>query len=331
MLHFRLEPGWRYCRLGGRDRAGSLKRLMLPAWSDQGDGKFGRLIDVSEINFARYRAYVEGRVEANNAMVALLAGSRLAAHNLQLHHGSPHQLPGLFPAVEDIDRFNLLPDRASRLLRDADAHLAAVAIPYALSVYEAFVKDAILMLKDAGYAVSQKRGAFSAGHMHTTFFDAAGITEPTDVISLFHVLRCLRNAQIHHAGQVTSEVTETLNSLTEAQRERWAERTMDPVEMVIEGGKLNFTIGHLIAAFAVTKEAARRVNDVLGERLSRERWAEIAVADFVECGERPRNSQQWKKGLLGFARFHYLGGLNLSSGELELAARKLGLWTATSW
>lgn len=287
--------------------------------------------DVSEINFARYRAYVDGRVEANNAMIALLAGSRLAAHNLQLHSGSPHQLPGLFPAVKDIDRFNLLPDRASELLLDADAHLAAVAIPYALAVYEAFVKDAIAMLEDAEYPVSQARGALNAGRMHTTFYDAVGVAEPSDVIPLFHVLRCLRNAQIHHAGQLTTEVTETLDALTDAQRERWEQLTMGPLESVIEDGKLRFTIGHLIAAFAVTKEAARRINEVLGQKLSRETWAKIAVADFAESAEHPRNSRQWKRGLLGFARFNYLGGLNLSAVELEQAARQSGLWTAASW
>ncbi len=286
---------------------------------------------VSEINFARYRAYVDARVEANNAMIALLAGSRLAAHTLQLHSGSPHQLPGLFPAVSDIDRFNLLPDRASQLLLNADAHLAAVAIPYALAVYEAFVKDAIAMLDDAGYTVSQARGALNAGRMHKTFFEAAGVVEPADVIPLFHVLRCVRNAQIHHAGHVTTEVTEVLDSLTDAQRERWEKLTMAPLDSMMREGKLHFTIGHLIAAFAVTKEGARRLNETLGQKLSRERWAGIAVADFAESADHPRNSRQWKRGLLGFARFHYLGGLNLSAEELERAARRSGYWTATSW
>ena len=286
---------------------------------------------VSEINFARYRAYVDARVEANNAMIALLAGSRLAAHTLQLHSGSPHQLPGLFPAVSDIDRFNLLPDRASQLLLNADAHLAAVAIPYALAVYEAFVKDAIAMLDDAGYTVSQARGALNAGRMHKTFFEAAGVVEPADVIPLFHVLRCVRNAQIHHAGHVTTEVTEVLDSLTDAQRERWEKLTMAPLDSMMREGKLHFTIGHLIAAFAVTKEGARRLNETLGQKLSRERWAGIAVADFAESADHPRNSRQWKRGLFGFARFHYLGGLNLSAEELERAARRSGYWTATSW
>lgn len=286
---------------------------------------------MSEINFAQYRDYVRARTDANNAMIALLAGSRLAAHNLQLHSGSPHQLPGLFPAVEDIDRFNLLPDRASELLLDADAHLAAVAIPYALAVYEAFVKDAATMLADAGFKVSQKSGSLNAGQMHSTLFAAADEPEPADVIGLFHVLRCVRNAQIHQAGQVTNEVCASLSSLTAGQRERWEQLTMGPVDNIIDGDMLRFTIGHLIAAFAVTKEAARRINKMLGRKIGRETWAKIATLDFAETAKHPQNSTQWKRGLVGFARFHYLGGLNLKEDELERAARVLKLWTASSW
>lgn len=286
---------------------------------------------MGEINFRRYREYVDARVDANNAMIALLAGSRLAAHSLQLHAGSPHQLPGLFPAVKDIDRFNLLPDHASGLLLDADAHLSAVAIPYALAVYEAFVKDAVAMLKDEGYTVASDRNALNAGRMHQTLFGAAGTEQPEDVIRLFHVLRCLRNAQIHHAGNVTSEVTESIDTLSEQQRMRWESLTMGPVEAMIVEGKLRFSLGQLIAAFAVTKEAARRINALLAQKISRSGWAAIAVSDFAEEATHPRHSRQWKRGLEGFARFHYLGGLSLTSQELENAARKSGLWTAATW
>jgi hypothetical protein len=285
---------------------------------------------MSEINFARYRAYVDSRVQANNAMIALLAGSRLSAHSLQLHSGSPHQLPGLFPAVRDIDRFNLLPDRASELLLDADAHLAAVAIPYALAVYEAFVKDAIEMLKGEGYTVVSDRNALNAGRMHQTLYDAAGEPQP-DVIGLFQVLRSIRNAQIHHAGRLTNEVTTSLDALSDLQRERWERLTMGSVESMIDGSALRFTLGHLIAAFAVTKEAARMINELLGRRIDRASWAARAVLDFADTATHPRNSKQWRRGVEGFARFYYLGGLNLTSTELEAAARHEGLWTATSW
>ncbi|MGO1264325.1 hypothetical protein [Microbacterium sp.] len=274
---------------------------------------------MAEIKFSRYREYVSARVEANNAMIALLAGSRLSAHNLQLHAGSPHQLPGLFPAVEDIDRFNLLPDRASELLIDADAHLAAVSIPYALAVYEAFVKDAIGMLDAAGYSIPSGRYHLNAGRMHQTLYEAAGEDEPLDVISLFHVLRTARNAQIHHAGFVTSEVKDAVDALDADQLARWEQLTMAPVGAMFSNGKLRFKLGHLIASFAVTKEAARRINSLLGQKLSRDTWLHHVVEDYtVNAKQHPKNRRQWKRGLKGFARFHY-EELKLSEAELDAA------------
>lgn len=286
---------------------------------------------MSEINFRRYREYVSARVDANNAMIALLAGSRLAAHNLQLHSGSPYQLPGLFPAVADIDRFNLLPDQASTLLLNADSHLSAVAIAYALAVYEAFVKDAAELLKRDGIAITIDRKTMAAGAMHSTFYKAAGVPQPLRIVNLFHVLRAARNAQIHNAGMLTSEVTQTIAKLTADQQSRWEKLTMAPIEDMINGDHLEFSIGHLVAAFAVTKEAARHINATLGTVLSRKLWAELAVEDYLPTATHPRNSLNWRKNLVGYARFAYLGGLNLTTQELETAARSTGLWTHHQW
>lgn len=286
---------------------------------------------MSEIKFERYREYLNARVDANNAMIALLAGSRLAAHSLQLHIGSPHQLPGLFPAVRDIDRFNLLPERASELLLDADAHLAAVAIPYALAVYESFVKDVANLVLGEGFAVSQDRNALNAGRMHTTFYTAVAEPEPEETVALFHVLRAARNAQIHHGGAITAEVREQMDSLTTGQRERWEQLTMGQAGDLFVEGRLRFTVGHLIASFAVTKEAARQINKTLGKKLGSETWARLAVEDYSSSSDHPRNSRQWKRGLLGFTRFNYLGGITLAEADLEHAARSTGVWSATNW
>lgn len=105
---------------------------------------------------------------------------------------------------------------------------------------------------------------------------------------------------------------------------------MGAAEAMFVDGQLHFTLGHLIAAFAVTKEGARRVNDLLEQKLSRESWASYAVEDYAETAKHPRNSRKWKQGLIGFARFHY-SGLRLTESELQDAARAAGAWTASSW
>jgi len=106
---------------------------------------------------------------------------------------------------------------------------------------------------------------------------------------------------------------------------------MGNLDDMFDEGKLRLTVGHLIAAFVVTKEAARRVNEVLASKLSRETWAVMSVKDYAATSQQPRNSRQWRKGLIGFARFNYLGSLNLTEAELRDASESLGLWTSPSW
>ena len=61
--------------------------------------------------------------------MALLAGSHLANHTLNLTQGSDRPLSEIFPRVPHIERFNLKTETASALLADAEAHLSAMAIP----------------------------------------------------------------------------------------------------------------------------------------------------------------------------------------------------------
>src|SRR6266571_6922255 len=105
---------------------------------------------MSEVKFPAYRRYTAARQEANNAMIALLAGSRLAAHTLQLTAGSTSLLPQIFPAIPHIRHFNLQTETARQLLLDADSHLGAVAVPYALAVHEDYVMSCLSLLKSIG-------------------------------------------------------------------------------------------------------------------------------------------------------------------------------------
>ena len=51
------------------------------------------------VKYAEYRRYIEQRKDANNAMMALLAGSKLAMHTLSLTAGSERRLSEIFPRV----------------------------------------------------------------------------------------------------------------------------------------------------------------------------------------------------------------------------------------
>jgi hypothetical protein len=87
-------------------------------------------------------------------------------------------------------------------------------------------------------------------------------------------------------------------------------------------GNLNFVVGHLVAAFAVTKELAREINKTLGDTIRQDSWALLAVDDYyAQNSKRAQNDRQWFKGLVGYARFHYSSlKQNLTPSELREAA-----------
>ena len=74
-----------------------------------------------EVRFAAYRQYLLQRQLVNSSVMALLAGSQLASHTLQLTQGSDRTMREIFPQVPHIDRFNLKSDHARALLLDAEA------------------------------------------------------------------------------------------------------------------------------------------------------------------------------------------------------------------
>jgi hypothetical protein len=54
--------------------------------------------DPLPVHFPEYRTYEQLRIAANDAMMALLIGSRLGAHTLDLNTGSAHLLPEIWPS-----------------------------------------------------------------------------------------------------------------------------------------------------------------------------------------------------------------------------------------
>lgn len=285
-----------------------------------------------EIKYPEYRDYVSNRVEVNNAMMAMLAGSRLAAHTLQLTAGSTATLGQLFPAVEHIARFNLRSDQARALLHDADEHIASVAIPYALATHEAFVMDMLDMIKAEGTPWVTQGKLVKAWNMHTVFFDSCGHAEPADYMEMFHVLREARNCIIHERGGVNAGLTNAIAAMGAGARAEWERLNQFQKPQALDGGsgRLALTAEHIFTAFAVTKYLGRAMNAVLGSHLSVNTWARIAVADFAASTKKTRNSTRWRRSAIGYARENY-SGTSVVEADIEAAARALGLWTLARW
>lgn len=290
------------------------------------------------VEFQAFRQYESTRQEANNAMMALLAGSKLAAHTLQLTTGSRHLLPDIFPGVDHISYFNLRTDDATALLLDSGHHLGAVAVPYALAVHEDFVMTTIKLLSSLGYArkapgksADPTKNQTSAGNMHETVFRTLGQSAPGRESSLvalehFHLLREMRNTQIHSGGCISTRLQEQVANMSGLAASNWlrlARRT--PAEMISQGD-LRFTIFDMFAVFATAKALGRKLNLLLQENLSPSQWAQLCVVDYMAQSSKPSGSDSWIRGLIGHAALNY-GIVGLTEQHLVDAAVSAGLWT----
>lgn len=278
-----------------------------------------------EIHFPTYRDYVRNRIDVNNSMMALLAGSRMAAHLLEDKKGSTETLSELFADVGHIQSFNLVTDSARDLLINADQHIASVSLPYALATHEAFVRQMIKLIRDNGTTIIDDGERIRAFNMHAVFFASCNHSEPTTWMQIFHVLREARNCIIHLNGGVSPELKTAIVQMGPDARAEWQRMNQQslPKDLMGKDKRLTLTAEHIFTSFATTKALGREMNTMLGQHLSGDAWARIAVEDYASQTKKPRNSSQWSRGVAGYARQMY-SGAPCGKREIEQAARRGG-------
>ncbi|MFF7375945.1 hypothetical protein [Streptomyces paradoxus] len=285
---------------------------------------------MAELLYPDYRTYSETRTVVNNAMMALLAGSRLAGHTLQLTSGSERTLSELFPAVEHIKRFNLRSDVARSLLQNADHHLTSVALPYALATHEDFVMSSINLLRSEGATIQTGGKQIKAWNMHTVLFNSAGHSIPAEWLESFDLLREMRNCTIHAGGKVQPRLTDHIAAMGSASIAGWQRLNGQAPSDVVKSGRVELIAEHIFTAFAVTKRLGREINRALTTALPKASWARIAVEDYQKTTSKTKNSSSWRRSLLGYARLNYTPA-QLGEADLEQAARSLGYWSVAAW
>lgn len=290
------------------------------------------------MEFPEYRRYESTRQEANNAMMALLAGSQLAAHTLQLTNGSTRLLPEIFPAVEHVSYFNLRTDAATQLLLDTGHHLGAVAVPYALAVHEDFVMTALDLLtahghvrRAPGQSSVTRNNRVSAWNMHEALWMTLGQSAPQhgalDCLEHFHLLRLMRNTQIHAGGSISTDLRSHAQSMSQSAEGSWLRIGRRTPASVVAGAQLRFTTFDIFAAFATTKALGRAINSLLRDSLTPNQWAQMCIQDYAAMSSKPRGSDQWMRCLVGHAAINYSAG-GLTERDVVDAAVASGDWPA---
>ena len=272
--------------------------------------------------FLAYRNHEDSRIEANNAMMAMLAGSRLAMHTLSLTSGSKHMLPEIFPAVEHIGRMNLKVDSAQKLLADAESHLSAMAVPYALALHEDYVTICLKLLQRARLINSQGVKEASPKTMHQKFELAASYGLSIVSMEQFNFLRLLRNAIIHAGGLPSVDLLTLSTSLSSASAKNWEELTGVPPYLLVKPGQpVKLHQGELVAALAITKSLAEQMNEGLQGALPRDVWADLLCEDFAIELSKYKHEQQRARKLPGYARKNF-DVIGLSADEIKKAAQR---------
>lgn len=273
---------------------------------------------VTVVRFPAYREYEATRVEASNAMMALLAGAQMASHLLRLTEGSDQLLPEIFPRVPHIRRFNLTTDAAREILLSADEHLGAMSVPYALAIHEDFLKTCIRLLEQAGRCAAGTAESSVLATQHQTIEQATGGTFPAVPMTQLTTVRRMRNCTIHRGGRANGTLINDVAAWSPDVEQAWTRLAGRSPKSLVEGARVTFGQPELILTLAVTKTLAREANELLQPALPRDLWADIVLADLVESTRSLTGAPDALRRLRGHSRYHY-GPLKLTDAELVQA------------
>ncbi|BBY46825.1 hypothetical protein MARA_02550 (plasmid) [Mycolicibacterium arabiense] len=274
------------------------------------------------IKYKQYREYEAARIAASDAMMALLAGAQLATHLLQLTEGSDQLLPAVFPNVAHIRRFNLRSDAARRLLDNADGHLGAMGVPYALALHEDYLKSCIFLLEQAGLVAPRTSERSRLATQHDIIATASNETFSAVPRSQIDTLRLMRNCLIHAGGRADNALVTQVAGWTTDAANQWMKVAKRSPRTLQVGDVVEFGHGEMIVALAVTKTLDRQVNVMLQKTLPRDVWSDMVAAELAEQSPSLVRSSTASRKVKGLAKQFY-SPLALTEQELAASIAKL--------
>ncbi|MBO0923228.1 hypothetical protein J1G44_01865 [Cellulomonas sp. zg-ZUI199] len=274
------------------------------------------------VKYPHYRDHEQQRIQTNDTMMGLLAGSRLASQTLSLTEGSQLVLSQIFPGVPHIERFNLRTDRAREILDDAENLLGILAVPQVLALHEDLLREMLTLLAADDPQWSNIDDNAKAANVHAKLSSATGVAFTPESIEIFHLVRVARNAHIHSGGRANQTLLNRISSVSPAAFAVWEEITgtaFPPYEL---GQPVALGLSELIGILAVTKRLAEEANVALQAALSRVGWADIIVTDWSRFAKAGNPGQKLRQ-VVGVARRYY-APLCLTEDELAAAMTRAG-------
>lgn len=275
------------------------------------------------VHYRQYREQQRQRVQTNDTVMGLLAGSKLASQTLMLTAGSKLLMSDIFPGVEHVRRFNLTTGKAREVLEDAEELLGVLAVPQVMALQEDLMVGMLELLEKHLAGLGNISDGAKAAIVHEKFESATGENFTPESLSLFHLIRKARNTHIHSGGKANPALVNATNAADNQTLQTWNTITKTTFRSYQLGDKVELGLSELIGILAITKRLAEEANSILQKVLPRDAWADIAVADWLES-RRPGDKNQQNKQLRGLAKFQY-GPVNLSELDLEAAKARAGV------
>jgi hypothetical protein len=285
------------------------------------------------VRFAAYREYQAARSEANDAMMALLIASKLGSHQLAGSLAQPDtRLTTLYAALPGIRRLDVSVARASDLMRDAERHLAFMAIPFVLAVHESLLLSTVALLRQEGidyqsshwqYAYAKDIGRIGLARLHQYIAERVAMNFDPAHLALFLFANRVRNRLIHHRGVPTPSLMSDYSKGLGGHRSLWEGLTHRSLT-VRRDTTLELGEGELIAALALTGRLAIELNESLQPpTLDESVWARLAVEDYRASYPERFVKPQYVRRVLGFARALYTP-IALDESDIRTALSTLG-------
>jgi hypothetical protein len=279
---------------------------------------------VTVVHYKQWRDHEWHRIQTNDTVMGLLAGSKLAAQTLSLTAGSKLVLSQIFPQVEHIRRFNLPVDRARAVLEDAEQSLGILAVPQIFALHEDLLKGMGRLLEGEGLLTADRVQGMKTVNIHERLASAVPPHQFTqEVLELFHLVRETRNTHIHNGGRADNRLIASLGGVSARAFMLWEETTGEAFPRYSVGDSVGMGLSELIGILAITQRLAEEANVMLQAALPRSRWADMLVKDWAPT-KKPGNPKQWIRALLGLARTNY-GPVQLTDVDIKAALAREGM------
>jgi hypothetical protein len=280
---------------------------------------------VAVVKYAHWREHEIQRVQTNDTVMGLLAGSKLAAQVLNLTAGSTLALSQIFPSVEHIERFNLRAERARQVLEEAENLLGILAVPQIIALHEDLFQGMSQLLVAEGLMTTEQAESIKAANMHSVFESAAAPPRRFTPVSveLFHLIRVARNAHVHSGGRANSALLNRVQNVSTNALSAWRRITGESFSQYSPGAYVRLGLVELIGTLAVTQRLAEEANVMLQSAIPTSRWADMLIEDWAP-NRKPGNRKQWLRKILGLARMNY-GPVGFVAQDIEEALDRAGL------